>query len=170
MRYYDEIYREVIPFNIIKYIIFVEGGLGLVFLILYMMQITGNLGIEDELPSFFFLIMAAVMFAVAALLFSLTKLRLGITTDVVRASFGFIKFKVPFSNVEDVYADEKSSLKYGGWGVRVTKAKEGWLLAYTSIGYKRVVLELKEHKYKRFIFSTAHPEEVVNVIKQQLRR
>ena len=170
MRYYDEIYSEVTPFNIVKYIAFVEGGLGLVFLILYMMQITGNLGIGDELPSFFLLIMAAVMFAVAALLFSLTKLRLGITTDVVRASFGFIKFKVPFSNVNDVYIDEKTSLKYGGWGVRATKAKEGWLFAYTSIGYKRVVLELKEHKYKRFIFSTAHPEEVVNVIKQQLQR
>jgi len=170
MRYYDEIYREVIPFNIVKYIAFVEGGLGIVFLILYIIQIAGNLGIGDELPSFFFLIMAAVMFAVAVFLFNLTKLRLGITTDAVGASFGFIKFEVPFSNVEDVYADEKSSLKYGGWGVRVTKAKEGWLLAYTSVGYKRLVLELKEHKYKRFIFSTAHPEEVVNVIKQQLRR
>jgi hypothetical protein len=170
MRYYDEIYREVIPFKLVKYIIFLEGGLGIFFLILYMMQITSSLGIGEELPSVFFLIMAVIMFAIAAFLYSLIRLRLGITTDVVRASFGFIKFEVPFSNVEDVYTDEKSSLKYGGWGVRVTKAKEGWLLAYTSVGYKRVVLELKEHKYKRFIFSTAHPEEVVNVIKQQLRR
>ena len=56
MKYYDEIYREVIPFNIVKYIIFAEGGLGLVFLIVYAMQITGNLGIDDELPSVFFLI------------------------------------------------------------------------------------------------------------------
>lgn len=170
MRYYDEIYREVIPFKFVKYIIFLEGGLGIVFLIFYAMQIAGNLDIGDELPSVFFLIMAVIMFAIAAFLYSLIRLRLGITTDVVRASFGFIKFEVPFSNVEDVYTDEKSSLKYGGWGVRVTKAKEGWLLAYTSVGYKRVVLELKEHKYKRFIFSTAHPEEVINVIKQQLRR
>ncbi|MCJ7763811.1 MAG: hypothetical protein MUO90_01455 [Dehalococcoidales bacterium] len=169
MRYYDEIYSELIPLKFVKYITFAEVGLGLVFIIFYAMQVTGNFVSEDELPSFFFLIMAAIMFAVAALLFNLTKLRLGITTDAVRASFGFIKFEVPFSNVEDVYIDEKSSLKYGGWGVRVTKAKEGWLLAYTSVGHKRVALELKEHKYKRFIFSTAHPEEVVNVIKQQLR-
>jgi hypothetical protein len=170
MRYYDETYSEVIPFKIVKYIAFTEGGLGIVFLILYMMQITGNLGIEDELPSYFFLIMAAIMFAVAAIIFNLTRLRLGITTDVVRASFGFIKFEVPLSNVEDAYIDEKSSLKYGGWGIRLTKIKEGWLLAYTSIGFKQVVLELKEHKYRRFVFSTAHPDEVVNVIKQQLRR
>jgi len=170
MKYYDEIYSEAIPFKIVKYITFVEGGLGIVFLILYIMQTTGNLGIEDELPSYFFLIMAAIMFAVAALLLNLTRLRLGITTDSVRASFGFIKFEVPFSNINEVYIDEKTSLKYGGWGVRVTKTKEGWLLAYTSIGYKRVVLELKEHKYKRFVFSTTHPDEVINVIKQQLKR
>jgi hypothetical protein len=169
MRYYDEIYSEAIPFKIVKYIALAEGGLGIVFLVMYVMQITGNLGTEEELPSYFFLIMAAIMFSVSVLLFNLTRLRLGITTDAVGASFGFIKFEVPFSNVEDAYIDEKSSLKYGGWGVRVTKAKEGWLLAYTSIGYKRVVLKLKEHKYRRFVFSTAHPEEVVNVIKQQLR-
>jgi hypothetical protein len=170
MRYYDEIYSEVVPFKIVKYIAFAEGGLGIIFLILYIMQITGNLGIEDELSSYFFLIMAAIMFAVAAIIFNLTRLRLGITTEVVRASFGFIKFEVPFRNVEDAYIDEKSGLKYGGWGIRLTKIKEGWLLAYTSIGYKRVVLELKEHKYKKFVFSTAHPEEVINVIKQQLKR
>jgi len=169
MRYYDEIYSEVIPFNFIKYIIFVEGGTGIAFLILYIMQLTGNLGIEDELPAVFFLIMAVIMLAVAVFLFSLTKLRLGITSDLLRASFGFIKFETPLSNIKAVYTDEKSSLKYGGWGVRMRKYKEGWVLAYTTIGYKRVVLELKEHKYNKFVFSTAQPEEVINLIKQQLR-
>jgi hypothetical protein len=169
MRYYDEIYSEVIPFNIIKYIIYVEGGLGIAFLTLYIMQLTGRLSFEEDLPSVFFLIMAIIMLAVAAFLFSLTKLRIGITADSLRASFGFIKFETPISNIKAVYTDEKSSLKYGGWGVRVTKSKEGWLLAYTAIGYKRVVLELKENKYNKFIFSTAHPEEVINTIKQQLR-
>ena len=72
-------------------------------------------------------------------------------------------------DITAVYTDEKSSLKYGGWGVRIRKYKEGWVLAYTTIGYKRVVLELKEHKYKRFIFSTAHPAEVESTIKGQLR-
>ena len=169
MRYYDEIYSEAIPFKIVKYISLAEAGLGVVFLILYIMQMSGNLGIDEELPSYFFLIMAAIMFAVAVLLFNLTRLRLGITTDAVRASFGFIKFEVPLGNVAKVSTDEGSGIKYGGWGIRLTKIKEGWLLAYTSIGYKRVALELKEHKYKRFVFSTAHPDEVVNVIKQQLK-
>ena len=169
MRYYDEIYSEVIPFNFVKYIIFLEGGMGVAFLILYIMQLTGSLNVEDDLPGWFFLIMAIVMLAVAVFLFSLTKLRLGITSDSLRVSFGFIKFKIPLDGIEAVYTDEKSSLKYGGWGVRLWKQKEGRVLAYTTIGYKRVVLELKEHKYKKFVFSTAHPEEVVNIIKQHLR-
>ncbi len=169
MRYNDEIYNEVIPFNFIKYIIFVEGGVGVAFLVLYIMQLTGSLNIEDDLPAVFFLIMAIIMLAVAVFLFSLTKLRVSITSDSLRASFGFIKFKVSLAAVAAVYIDEKSSLKYGGWGVRIWKQKEGLVLAYTTIGYKRVVLELKEHKYKKFVFSTAHPEEVINTIQQQLR-
>jgi hypothetical protein len=169
VRYYDEVYSEVIPFNIVKYIIFVEGGLGIAFVTLYIMQLTGRLSVEEDLPAAFFLIMAIIMFAVAAFLFSLTKLRLSITADSLRASFGFIKFETSLSNIKAVYTDEKSSLKYGGWGIRMRKYREGWVLAYTAIGYKRVVLELKENKYNKFIFSTAHPEEVINIIKQQLR-
>ena len=169
MKYYDEIYSEIVPFKFIKYIVFAEGGAGVAFLILYMMQLMGNLGVENELPAVFFLIMAVIMLAVAAFLTTLTKLRVGITPDLLRASFGFIKFEVSLGSVSNVYKDEKSSLKYGGWGVRMRKYKEGWVLAYTTIGYKRVALELEENKYRRFIFSTAHPEEVVNIIKQQLR-
>jgi len=169
MRYYDEIYSEVVPFNFVKYLIFMEGGLGVAFFVLYIMQITGNLNVEDDLPVWFFLIMAVIMLAVAVFLFSLTKLRIGITSDSLRASFGFIKFEVPLNDIKAVYTDEKSSLKYGGWGVRIRKQKEGTVLAYTTIGYRRVVLELKEHKYRKFVFSTAHPEEVVNIIKQHLQ-
>jgi hypothetical protein len=168
MKYFEEVYSEVIAFKFIKYIVFIEGGVAVAFLILYIMQLTGNLGVGDELPAVFFLIMAVIMFVVAAFLTTFTKLRIGITPNLLKASFGFIKFEVPLSIVSNTYADEKSSLKYGGWGVRMRRYKEGWVLAYTTIGYKRVVLELEEHKYRMFIFSTAHPEEVVNVIKQQL--
>jgi hypothetical protein len=169
MKYYDEIYSEIVPFKFMKYIILLEGGIGVVFLVLYVLQLSGGLGIEDELPQWYFLLMALIMLGVAAFLYNLRSMRIGITGDALRASLGFIRFSVPLSDIEEVYMDEKSSLKYGGWGVRMRKYKEGWVLAYTTIGYKRVVLKLKEHKYKRFIFSTAHPEEVVNSIKQQLR-
>lgn len=169
MKYYDEIYSEIVPFKFIKYVVYLEGGIGLVFLIMYIMQLTGNMGVDDELSSVFFLIMAIIMLFVAAFTASFRKLKIGITPDLLRASFGFTKFEVPFSSVSKVYVDEKSSLRYGGWGVKMRKYKEGWVLAYATIGHKRVVLELEKHKCKKFIFSTAHPEEVVNVVKQRIR-
>ncbi|MDD4873530.1 MAG: hypothetical protein PHE15_00915 [Dehalococcoidales bacterium] len=170
MQYYDEIYSEIVPFNFMKYIIFAEGALGFVFLVLYVMQVNGSFIPDDELPAYFWLIMAAVMFLVVAFLTTLTKLRIGITQDTLRASFGFIKFETPFKNINNIYEDTRSSLKYGGCGVRIAKLKEGMTLAYTTIGEKKVVVELKESKYKLFVFSTSHPEEIVNVIKNQLRR
>ena len=169
MRRYDEIYSESVPFSFVKYIVLMEGGIGVAFIALYILQLTGSLGMEDELPSFFFLLMALIMFAVAAFISTLTKLQIGITPDSLRASFGFIKTEIPLDAVTAVYTDEKSSLKYGGWGVRMKKDREGWVLAYTTIGYKRVALELEGHKYSRFIFSTANPEEVENVLKKYVR-
>ena len=109
MRYYDEVYSGIVPFKFIKYIVFMEGGLGIVFLILYIMHLTDNLGIEDELPAIFFLIMALIMLVVAAFLTTLTKLRVGVTPDLLRALFSFIKFEVPLSSVSNVYTDEKAA-------------------------------------------------------------
>ncbi|UCG53886.1 MAG: hypothetical protein JSV32_04560 [Dehalococcoidia bacterium] len=166
MRYYGED-LEIVPFRFIKYIILIEVGLSIVFAALFIMQQMGNLVIEDELPVVFFLIMALIILAIAAILTTLAKLRIGITQDLLRASLRFIKFEVPLSSITNVYQDEKSSLKYGSWGVRMRKYKEDWVLAYTTIGYERVRLELEGHRYKRFVFATAHSEEVTNVLNQQ---
>jgi hypothetical protein len=100
-------YSETIPFKLIKYILFLEGSIGVVFLVLYIMQLTGNLGIEDGLPQWYFLIMVAIMLAIAVFITNFRKLRIGITSDSFRASFGFIKFEVPLSSVSKVYMDEK---------------------------------------------------------------
>jgi hypothetical protein len=168
--YYDEIYSETVPFSFIKYIIFSEGALGVLFLILYVMQISGNLIPDEELPSFFWLIMAAVMLGVAAFLTTLTRLRIGITQDTLRASFGFIKFETALSNINNIYEDKRSGLTYGGWGVRISRIKGGTVLTYTALGQKKVIVELKNGKYKFFVFSTSNPEEVINTVNSQLRR
>jgi hypothetical protein len=88
----------------------------------------------------------------------------------LKASFGLIKFETPITNIADVYTDEKLGWVYGGWGVRIATLKQGLTLAYTTIGYKRVVVELKTGKYKLFVFSASNPEEFINVIKNQMKR
>ncbi len=95
MKYHEEIYSEVILFNFIKYITFTEGSVGVAFLILYIMQLMGNLSIKDELPALFFLMMPVIMFNVVGFLAALTKFRIGITQDLPRVSYGFVKYEVP---------------------------------------------------------------------------
>ena len=160
-----EIYSETIPFNFMKYIIFLEGAIGVLFLVFFVMQLTGRFIPDEDAPAYFWLIMAFIMLGITAFLTTLTKLKISITRDTFRASFGFIKFETPLSNIKNIYEDSGSGLKYGGWGVRISKLKEGMALAYTSIGEKRVVLELKENKYKFFVFSTANPVWLINTCK-----
>ena len=74
----------------------------------------------------------------------------------------------PWENIEDVYVDETPAIKYGGAGIRTARIKGEWVLVYNVIGGPRVVLKLRVGKYKKFVFSTKNPEEVINVIKGQL--
>ena len=50
----------------------------------------------------------------------------------------------------------------------MSRIKGEWVLVYNVIGGPRCVLKLKEGKFKKFVFSTKNPEEVVNVVKGQL--
>jgi hypothetical protein len=170
MRDYDEIYGETIPFKFMYYVIFMEGAIGVLFMVFFFLQLSGNFIPDEDAPAFLWLIMSALMLGITVFLTTLRKLDISITQYKLKASFGFIKFETPFTDIADVYTDERMGLAYGGWGVRMAKLKQGLTLAYTSIGYKRVVVELKTNKYKLFVFSTSNPEEVINTIKNQMRR
>ncbi len=167
---YDYIYKEIVPFGIVRVIGIFVLIIGLVFLALWLWQAGGNPIGGGVLPDIYYTVMALFMVAVGVFLLAFRNLKISIYSDELLASLGFIKHSVSLSNITDVSNDTDTSLKYGGWGVRLKRYKEGWVLAYTTIGYKRVVLKLKEGKYKRFVFSTAHPEEITSILKNQLRR
>jgi len=166
----DHIYKEIIPFGIVRIISAVIFLTGLVFLVLWLWQAGGNPIGGGVLPDIYYAAMALFMLTVGAFLLAFRSLKISIYSDELVASFGFIKHSVPLSNITDINDDTSSGLKYGGWGIRLRRYKEGWVLAYTTIGYKRVVLGLKESKYKSFVFSTANPEEVTDIIKSRFRR
>lgn len=167
---YDHLYSENIPFGIVRIISAVILFIGFVFLFLWLWQASGNPIGGGALPDIYYAVMALFMLAMGVFLLAFRNLKISIYSDELLASFGFIKHSVPLSNISDISDDTDTSLKYGGWGIRLRRYKEGWVLAYTTIGYKRVVLELNEGKYKRFVFSTANPEEVTSIIKSQFRR
>ena len=170
MRDYDEIYGETIRFKFMYYIIIGEGITGILFLVFFFLQSAGKFIPDADASAVFWLIMALVMFAVTAFLITLTKLDISITRYNLKASFGLIKFETPITNIADVYSDEKMGWVYGGWGIRVAKLQKGLTLAYSTIGYKRVIVELKTGKYKLFVFSASNPEQFINAIQNQMKR
>jgi hypothetical protein len=158
----DYIYEEKIFAKIIG------GMLGSVtvlmaFLLFYQIFISS---LEDvEWLSLFFAVMFLI-FLVLTLVF--IRLTIRVSFQGITVAYGPIKKSIPWENIAGIEIDETSAIKYGGAGIRMAKIKGEWVLVYNVIGGPRCVLRLKEGKFKKFVFSTKNPEEVVNVVKGQM--
>ncbi len=161
---YEALYYEEVPFSAGRIAAFIMAAIALVMLGFWVFQASGSPIGDEELPSLFYLGMGLFFTVLAALLFHMSNIVIVITEDMITASVGFFNFSTSLSNISEVLTDEHSSLKYGGWGIRMRLYKEGWALAYTTFKYKRVVLALKEGKYKRFIFSSANPQQITDIL------
>lgn len=91
-----------------------------------------------------------------------------ITSEFIRVSYGIIKRQISWERVEDCYLDEASVIRYGGWGIRIGKFREKWRLVYNVVGSPRVVLLLKEGRFREFVFSTKNPDEVIELVKERI--
>ena len=163
----DEIYHEEVPFTFIKYIIFLEAALAAVFLVLFWQSTLtfGPIG-ESPAPDWLFLMLFALFAGITALLFSIRKMNIGITPQAVHIYFGIFGRTIPYESIDSIHADSGSSIKYGGWGVRVIRDKKGWVLAYNTFGRSRVVLGLRRGRFGRFVFSTRNPDEVISIVER----
>ncbi len=158
----DEIYKETIPLTLIKWILAMEIGLTILFLSLFISQLPAGL-------SWLYLGMFLLFLGVTALIANFRKLNISITSQSITVAYGRIKYSIPWDRIDDCYLDKNLGIRYGGWGIRMAKVKGKWLLVYNVIGSPRVILELKSGRFGKFIFSSRHPEEVLNIIKQQIR-
>jgi hypothetical protein len=158
----DYIYEEKIFAKVIGGIL---GVVSAIMLIVLIYQITvGPLG-DDPAPTVIFLILF-IIFLILTLIFS--RLVIRISFQSVTVGYGIIKKRIPMENIEDCEIDKTPAIKYGGAGIRTARIKGEWVLVYNVVGGARCVLKLKEERFKKFVFSTKNPEEVVNVIKGQL--
>jgi hypothetical protein len=158
----DYIYEEKIFAKVIGGLL---GVVSAIMLIVLIYQITvGPLGDSPEL-TIFFLIMFIIFFL---LTLNFARLIIRISFQSVTVGYGIIKKRIPLENIENCEIDKTSAVRYGGAGIRTARIKGEWILVYNVVGGKRCVLKLKEGRFKKFVFSTKNPEEVVNVIKGQL--
>ncbi|MEE9583442.1 MAG: hypothetical protein V3W01_02110 [Dehalococcoidales bacterium] len=157
----DEIYRETVPFTIAKWILVMEVSITILFLSLFIYQLPEGL-------SWFYLGMFLLFAGVTALIANFTKLTISITPRHITVAYGRISYSIPWDNVASCTIASGSGIRYGGWGIRITKLKGKWTLVYNVISSPGVVLELKRGRFGQFIFSTRHPDEVINIAKQQI--
>ena len=116
-------------------------------------------------PNWFFLLMFLLFVGV---MINFSRLSIRITTRSVNVGYGIFKHNIPWENAEDCYLDKASTIRYGGWGIRISRVKGKWRLVYNVMGGPRVVLSLKKDRFKEFVFSTKNPEEVMEVIKERI--
>ncbi len=158
----EYIYEEKIFAKVIGGLL---GAVSAIMLIILIYQITvGPLGDSLEL-TIFFLIMFIIFFL---LTLNFARLIIRISFQSVTVGYGIIKKRIPLENIEDCEIDKTPAIRYGGAGIRTTRINGEWVLVYNVVGGARCVLKLKEGRYKKFVFSTKNPEEIVNVIKGQL--
>ncbi|UCF08274.1 MAG: hypothetical protein JSW28_00860 [Thermoplasmata archaeon] len=137
-----------------------------VFMLVIMMY---HLLVESAEPFLFWTLFYITIFIAFLLLtINFATLTITMTSESITVGFGILKRKIPIVNIADCNRDDVSSVKYGGFGIRVAKIKGKKRLVYNTIGTPRVLLSLKEGRFPEFVFSTKSPEEVINVIRAQL--
>ncbi|NYT00550.1 MAG: hypothetical protein GKB99_02350 [Methanocellales archaeon] len=157
--------------NIYEEKLFSKGTTGMlapitiVFLSILFYQIfIGPIG-NRPAPNGFFLIMFLLCLF---LTINFSNLIIRMTSQFISVSYGIFKYTVLWKNISDCYLDEASTIRYGGWGIRIGRAKRRWRLVYNVMWGPRVVLSLKKGKFGEFVFSTGDPKRVIGIVKQKV--
>jgi hypothetical protein len=135
------------------------------FIVVYQILI-GPLG-DNPAPNRLFVLMTLLFLGITI---NFSRLSIKMTARSVVVGYGICKRRIPWENIECCYKDAASSIRYGGWGIRVGRVEGKWRLVYNVIGVPRVVLSLKSGWFKEFVFSTQHPDEVVTIVRQRIGR
>lgn len=134
----------------------------IMFFALVYQLIKGPLGASPA-PNWFFVIMGVVFLALAI---TFSRVTIQMTPERISIGYGLIKHKIPWGIIENCHLDETPAMRYGGAGIRVTKIGEKWRIVYSIVGGPRVVVSVKEGKYREVAFSTKNPDQVMSLIKQ----
>lgn len=157
--------------NIYEEKIFLKGTTGVLavftagFLFALVYQILVEpIGVRPA-PNWFFLLMFLLFLGV---MINFSRLVIRMTPRSIAVGYGIFKRTIIWENIEGCYLDEASTIRYGGWGIRIGRVKGKWRWVYNVIGGPRVVLSLREGRFREFVFSTKSPEQVIKVVKQQI--
>lgn len=112
----------------------------------------------------------AVAIFLAFLIINFHCLTIKLTNQAITVGIGFVQSSIEWEKVLDIFMDEGTSLKYGGWGLRTRKYGDTRRKVYSLMKLPRVILTLKEGKFGEIAFSTKNPEKLISIIKNMLGR
>ncbi|MFC1906111.1 hypothetical protein ACFLWJ_01335 [Chloroflexota bacterium] len=161
------IYEETLSPSMMKVAMAVMGVITVLFLVLYIYQLTvGPIG-STAAPDWYYLLLFIIFAVITAFLTNFRKLTITITSTAITVRYGMLKSMVPWDNIARCTMDKDSSLGYGGFGLRLARGHGTWIRAYNLMSHPRIALDLKAGKSKRLVFSTKSPEQIIEIAKQQ---
>ncbi len=108
----------------------------------------------------------SLLFLTLALTFR--RLTIRITSEGVRVTYTLFRYDVAWDDIVDVAVDDTSAFWYRGYGIRLARGRDGWVLVFSTIGPARVTLVLKGRWFSYFVFSTRRPDEVVKLVQERM--
>ena len=135
------------------------------FIVVYQILV-GPFG-DNPAPNRLFVLMTLLFLGITI---NFSRLSIEMTARSIVVGYGICKRRIPWENIERCYKDATSSIRYGGWGIRVGRVEGNWRLVYNVMGAPRVVLSLKSGFFREFVFSTKNPEAVMTIVRQKIGR
>ncbi|RQD70762.1 MAG: hypothetical protein D5S00_03175 [Tindallia sp. MSAO_Bac2] len=131
-------------------------------LILYIMLFAEAAGILRFTP-FSLLLLFLLLIA----LVNFRKLHIRFEKWGLDIGYGLIRQKIPWEYIEKVYIDE-SGISNPGIGLQSSQNR--WKLVYHVVGFRRVVLAVRNNWYREFAFSSRNPEKILQEIEGCLKK
>jgi hypothetical protein len=154
------IYEEKI---LAKWLTAIFGSIAALMLFLLVRQVLVRPLVSRPALKWFFLVIF-LLSVVLAFIFS--RLTIRMTPASISVGYGPLGQTINWDNVADCFLDETSEVRYGGAGIRMTRIRGSWTIVYDVIESPRVVISLKEGRFKEVVFSTRHPQDVMKIINQ----
>jgi hypothetical protein len=163
----NELYRETVPFSLMRFLGMMELALGALFLIILAFQVRESPLGNHRTPDWALLALSALFWSLGILFIRMRQMTVRGTTAGLEVTAGPLRYSIPWDRVQSYRLDRRSGIRYGGWGIRIAVTDRRLTLVYSVPGYPRLMLDLNRGMFRRFGFSTTQPEALMNTLRQQ---
>lgn len=93
-------------------------------------------------------------------------IQIRVTNVDIRVSYGLISKTLAWKDVTTCEIDDRSTVRYGGWGIRLGFINGKPVTVYNTLGGTRVAFLTEGGKPRGLVVTTRHPEALMRVSRQ----